>query len=487
MSPTSGVEQRRGLSWCGVLGLVGTTCIVLGASRTDSPFTSKVPGSWFFGAPRLRPASGHDEWVGLLLTYAGVLMLITAWYCILTFCLPQERIGRLWAVLGAWITPLVVSPPLFSRDVYAYAAEGKLAAAGISPYAHTLASLGKSPFLEFVDPLWRNTHAPYGPFFLDLAGAVAGVMGHSVVGTVEGLRILAVVGVLLVAISIVPLARSFGRDPSTAFSLAVLNPLVLVYLIGGAHNDALMLGLLVSGVAVARARHPVIGIVLCSLAASIKIPALIGVVYIAWMWAGREAGAARRFGYLVLGGAIGGACMAVVSIWSGYGWGWLTNVSEPGKVVSWLDPATAAGLAAGHLLHLLGGGQHTHGCVLVARDVGLAAACAVALVMLLRSERLGVSAAIGWSLLAFALLGPIVWPWYETWGIVFLAVAANTFARWVILVLSCVGCFATMPFHVTLTALGGVVLGLGLGLLVAALVIFMVLMRRVYSEVTVGR
>ena len=40
-----------------------------------------------------------------------------------------------------------------------------------------------------------------------------------------------------------------------AFGLAVLNPAVLLVLLGGAHNDALMLGLLVAGCALARRHH----------------------------------------------------------------------------------------------------------------------------------------------------------------------------------------------------------------------------------------
>ena len=63
----------------------------------------------------------------------------------------------------------------------------------------------------------------------------------------------------------------------------------------------------------------------------------------------------------------------------------------------------------------------------------------------------GMARALGWSLLAVVFLGPIVWPWYETWGLVFLALAADVWSRRVVLVLSTVACFATVPAHVTAT------------------------------------
>ena len=75
-----------------------------------------------------------------------------------------------------------------------------------------------------------------------------------------------------------------GRDEAVAVALAVLNPLVLLVLLGGAHNDALMLGLLVAGCALARRGHVVIGLAFSALAGEVKIPALIGVVLIGWWW-----------------------------------------------------------------------------------------------------------------------------------------------------------------------------------------------------------
>jgi hypothetical protein len=288
---------------------------------------------------------------------------------------------------------------------------------------------------------------------------------------VEGYRLVALAGVLLIAASVPVIARSVGVAASPAFVLAVLNPLVLLYLVGGAHNDALMLGLLVAGVALATARHPVIGILLCALAAEVKIPGLIGVVFIGWAWAGGGAAPLRRLKFVAAAVLIGGAAMVVVSEASGLGWGWLSNLSDPGTVISWLDPATAAGLVTTHALHLIGVTAQVHPVVVVWRIIALVLAGTITLTMLIRSDRYGLPKALGISLLAIVFLGPIVWPWYETWGLVFLAFVAQLWARRLLLVLTAVGCFATVPAHVTLTA--GEVL-----LLVAVLALLAVMVLR---------
>ena len=49
------------------------------------------------------------------------------------------------------------------------------------------------------------------------------------------------------------------------------------------------------------------------------------------------------------------------------------------------------------------------------------AAAAIALYCLVNRERLGVLSALGITMMAFVLLGPVVQPWYLTWGIIIVA------------------------------------------------------------------
>jgi hypothetical protein len=242
-----------------------------------------------------------------------------------------------------------------------------------------------------------------------LAGWSASLSLHHALVTVLLLRLQSVVGVALIAYCVPKLAVSFGRDPGPAFVLAVLNPLTLLALVGGAHNDAIMVGLLLAGVTAARAGRPGWGVALCALATCIKVPAAIGVVYVAWDWAGPRAAWARRAAVGAKALAVTIAVTGVLTVVSGLGWGWLSNLGTPGTVRSWMAPATAVGLLVSGSAHVMGIG------------VGLLSAAAIAVWCLRNRERIGLLGALGTTMMAFVLLGPVVQPWYLTWGIIIVA------------------------------------------------------------------
>jgi alpha-1,6-mannosyltransferase len=246
--------------------------------------------------------------------------------------------------------------------------------------------------------------------------------------------------------------------------------LLLVTLVGGAHNDALMLGLLVAGLALARTGRPVPAVVLCALAATVKVPAFAGVVFVGWAWPGADAEWRHRLRTTACAVAGGAVVVVAVSLASGAGLRWLT-AADPGKVVSWLDPATAAGLLAAKLTTALGLGVHTTGAVGAARVAALAVAAVIGLVLLRSTDRVDLPAALGWTLLAVAVLGPVVWPWYETWGLALLALTAGTAARRAVFVISAVGCFGTFPSGVTVPPAALMVSVIFLALWTAALAI----------------
>ncbi len=216
-------------------------------------------------------------------------------------------------------------------------------------------------------------------------------------------------------------------------------------LLGGAHNDALMLGLLVAGCALARRHHVLPGLVLCALAAEVKVPALIGAACIGWWWGAPVPQWTRRLARVAAAMAVALGLMAVIGAVSGLGWRWVSGLSNPGVVVSWLDPVTAVGLTLGHAAAAVGAPGHSAVFVDGARIAGFGLAAVVSVGLILRSDRVGDLQALGWSLLVFVVLGPVVWPWYETWGFVFLAVVAEGWTLWLLVALSAVACFADIP------------------------------------------
>jgi hypothetical protein len=431
-----------------ILGFIAVTAIMLGSVPQGSPFVLKLPGAWFFGVPAVGSTTKAPlNFLGLIAMYGGLVLFMRVWYGLIR-TLSQVKgvpVRKLVMVLALWIVPLLLAPPLFSRDIYSYAAQGEMMSHHISPYHYGPGVLGAAPSVTLVDHLWLNTPVPYGPLFMETDGVLTSASGHNELVDLVLLRLLALVGVGLMAMSIPSLARSLGRDPAYAFTMAVLNPVTILHLVGGAHNDALMLGLLMAGLAVARRGRPVAGIVLCALAAAVKVPAALGVIYIGWDWLGTGLPVRARIRPVVTAGLIASAVMAALSIVTGLGWSWVLNLSTPGTVRSWVAPATGAGIFVTDLAHLVGIGVSLHTTLTLTRGLGVLVAGGAAVLLLLRSDRIGALRAMGMTMLIIVALGPVVQPWYLSWGLVVLAPVATGKVRTLIVGSSIAAAFIGLP------------------------------------------
>jgi alpha-1,6-mannosyltransferase len=472
----------------GAAGAAGSCCVLLGVLRPGSPFVAPGASSWFWTSPAVpagRPES-TSQFLGIMLVYLGLALLLGAWFETIRATRAGSRITlrQLRLVLVAWAAPILVAPPLFSRDVYSYAAQGQMVSRGLNPYLHGPSALGGDggSFLTLVDPLWRHATAPYGPAWERLSGWLVQLSGYRVVWAVVGFRLVAMIGLALLAWGIPALARAANRDDTKAFAVAVLNPLVLLVLLGGAHNDALMLGLLVLGCVLAARRHPLGGLACCALAAEVKAPALLAALFIGWAWWGQGQDWKAKLAKALLAVCFTVAVMAAIGAGVDLSWRWVGALLGAGTVVSWLDPVTAIGLALSHLANAAGyhGGptSFVHG----SRAVGLAVAAAVTVRMLIRPPDPGPDPepktepvrALGWSIFAFVMLGPVIWPWYYAWAFVLLAVVAEGWTLRLVAALSAIACFATMPTPRLLTSAPAPALAIGwtlLGALVAAYVV----------------
>jgi len=447
-SPTSRTPLPRSrLVRPALLGFVAIVAISIGASQPSSPFALKLPGAWFFGVPAPGEHPGQKGlFLGLVLVYGGLLLLMRVWWELIQLTWHHEvEIRDLAWIFALWVLPLLFAPPIFSRDIYSYAAQGEMMSRGISPYHYGPSVLGAGPYVTPVDPLWLNTPAPYGPLFLWVAGMIAKVTFHKELATVVGLRLLALGGVILMAIAVPKIARIYNVNAGAAFALAILSPLTVLNLVGGAHNDAIMLGLLLLGIVAAKRGHPIWGIVICTAAAAIKVPAALGVVYVAWDFKGPGIPVKERLKPMVLCGVLSVALMSGFSLMAGLGWGWVANLATPGTVRSWLAPATALGLGLGAMFHAVGLHVATHEVLSGTRVTGLLAAAVIGLVLLFKSDEVGDLKAMGLTLLIFVVLAPVVQPWYLSWGLVTLAFVATGWLRSLIVWLSMGSCFIGLP------------------------------------------
>ena len=130
---------------------------------------------------------------------------------------------------------------------------------------------------------------------------------------------------------------------------------------------------------------------------------------------------------------------------SGLGWGWVSILGTPGAVRSWTAPTTSLALLFTGVAHLAHIGVGLGGVLTVARFFGLLAAGVVGVWLLLNSDRIGTLKAMGVTLLVFVVLGPVVQPWYLSWGLILLAPVALGRLRSLIIGLSMVTAFIELP------------------------------------------
>ncbi|MEU0074187.1 polyprenol phosphomannose-dependent alpha 1,6 mannosyltransferase MptB [Streptomyces sp. NPDC006332] len=398
------VDLRR----CQVLGLVGTTFLAAGGESAGALPVREL----------LAPSSAHAA-LGLVGAYFGVVLLIAAWVLLGRLIRGPEPPGprALMAVLVIWAAPLLLAPPLFSRDVYSYLAQGAMVDAHMDVYAHGPARLG-GPLAAEVSPLWRHTGAPYGPVFLGVASALSGLTRGELPAGLFGMRLVALLGVGLMAAALPRLARHSGADPAAALWLGALNPLVLLHLVAGAHNDAIMLGLLGFGLVAALGRWPVLGAVLVTLAALVKAPAALGLVAVVVLQV--RAGADRTRAVVTTVVAATVTTVAATTA-AGTGYGWLRALDTPVSSQNWAL-TSLLGRATGALLERLGSDLAPL-AVPVWHAVGMVAAVVSVLVIWLRLRPRPVYA-LGLSLAAVAAFGPAIRPWYALWGLFLIAAAA---------------------------------------------------------------
>ncbi len=387
-----------------------------------------LTGSAWVGAGRPSPGVGTAS---LACGVAGVGLVVLSWV-LLGRAIPDSRWLR-WT-LALWCAPLLLAPPLFSGDVFSYLAQGEIAARGLDPHAVGPASgLGAaSEVVARVGVHWRDTPSPYGPLFGVVERLVARLSAGDPVTGVLLHRLVGLAGLALVVRAVPRLAARTGASPRAALWLGVLNPLVLWHLVAGAHNDALMLGLVLAGTVAALGERVVLGIALISLAALVKLPALAALAVVGTVLARRGGGGV---GDLLRAGAGVVASFAVVaaavSLSSGLGFGWVRALGTAGRVESWLAPTNWFGFLTGGIGSLFGA-RITQEMIAVGRVAGAAlAVCGVAFVLLgqLRG-RVDAVASLGLALGLVVVLGPVVQPWYVLWALVPLAACRLPTRAW---------------------------------------------------------
>ena len=447
-------RRRRGgfvapLSWT-LIGFTGSTLLTLAGSRLGG---GRV--TWWFD-PHLGATKSSER----VVFYLGVSLLIAGWLG-LGILARSPRLTPRWISLTAllWCLPLALGAPLFSRDIYSYLAQGTIAHLGLSPYHATpaaLGQLGQTHVLSAVDPFWRHVTAPYGPLFLGVISLIVSVTGPHLVAGVIAVRAFDLIGLLLVAAFVPRLARRCGADPVRAVWLAAASPLVLLQLVAPAHNDLLMAGLMVAGVSVALDGRWLLGVALCALATTIKLPAVVAVAFVALVWIRAQPNWRSRALRTAQAAVVALATLGLVTLITGFGLGWISSglFATPARVRLAITPATDISWTAAKLLHDAGVGASFRVLHAVLRAVMFAASALLALLLAWRARTATLAPYLGLVLIGFAIGGPALWPWYLSWGLVLVAAWRPAQFSWLTAVALVVGSILVRPGGILALPLG---------------------------------
>jgi alpha-1,6-mannosyltransferase len=238
--------------------------------------------------------------------------------------------------------------------------------------------------------------------------------------------------------------------------LGAANPLLIMHLVAGIHNEALMLGLMLAGTEFALRgvdaagpllqkrvvwpRGPaewarwlplanlLLGTVLITMSSQVKLPSLLALGFVAMALACRWGGSLKAF--LVAGGsltAVSVAVMALIGWASGLGFGWLFTLGTANVVRSWMSLPTLLALGTGQVGILLGLGDHTTAVLGLTRAIGVFTIAIIVTFLLLAvlRGRLHPVGGLGVALGMTVLLFPVVQPWYVLWAVIPLAAWAT--------------------------------------------------------------
>jgi alpha-1,6-mannosyltransferase len=407
------------------LGLLGSVLITAGglgagSTKPHDPLLESLHLSWL--------RFGHGLVLSSILLWAGVALMLVAWVLLGRRALAgrsSEFVMR--ATTAFWLGPLLLSVPVFSRDTYSYLAQGALLRDGFDPYAVGPVA-NPNALLDNVSPIWTITTAPYGPAFILIAKVVTMLVGNHVIAGTMLLRLCMLPGLALLIWATPRLAHHLGTDGAVALWICVLNPLVLIHLMGGVHNEMLMVGLMAAGIALTFQGRHVVGIVLITVAIAVKATAGIALPFLVWVWMRhlrdrRGYHPVRAFLAAIAASLlIFAVVFAILSAVAGVGLGWLTALAGSVKIINWLTVPTAVA----NLIHALGSGFFPvdfYATLRINRFIGIAI-IAVSLPLLwwrFRRDDRAALTGIAWSMLIVVLFVPAALPWYYSWP---LAVAA---------------------------------------------------------------
>ena len=231
---------------CGLVLLAATVEIVLDAAQEHSPLIPRSPhiATW------LRSLGG--ERLGYRVFLIALLAFSVAYVVLLVLARARshsDRTAARWAIGLVAVLNLIVfaGPILISTDVFSYIGYARMGVVhGIDPYTHGPVAIVGDPVFRYVGHDWLKVATAYGPLYT-LITYPLGLLG--VIGALWGMKLYALIASSMTLALTWRVARRRGRDRVFALLAVGANPLYVIYGLGGAHNDLIMLALMMAAVA----------------------------------------------------------------------------------------------------------------------------------------------------------------------------------------------------------------------------------------------
>ena len=253
-------QPRPAGGWLGpaALAAVSASVALMVATGAQRPSAAEVAVPTAYPWPPWAAATHPSEalvavsmWVAVLLGGGGVALGLLA---VRRGWRPQPRILIIGSALA--VATLLVIAPMGSGDMLDYAAYGRLAALGHSPYLVTPFSLkvAGDPIGTITPVIFEHDPSVYGPLETAAQWAASKLAGDSVAKTIFWLKLLNALAYLALVVALDRLLRGDSAQRVRAHLLWSINPLMLLAVMAGGHSD--VLGTCLAVLALIAARRP---------------------------------------------------------------------------------------------------------------------------------------------------------------------------------------------------------------------------------------
>ena len=433
-----------------LLVVVLVCLIVVALAAQNSGWLSPTARPQFYPAWLSGPLSGlwptsapaHHT---LRLWVSGLLGVMFVAYVLVLH--DVRRIDARWligAILAVHLL-FLLAPPLQYTDVFNYINYGRM---GV---VHHLDPYTTLPLREpHSDPAyslsnWHYLRSPYGPLFTLMTYALVPL---GVAASLWAIKIIVAICSLGLLTLVWRMARLLGRSPKLAVAFVGLNPIVLVWGLGGEHNDFIMMFLVFGAIFLLLAPrlrrelgqlgNDVLRLgslhIDYELAAGVVLVAAVGIKASAAIFLPLAIVIARRRRSLLIGIA-GAAALLILASLLAFG-PHLGGVRAQSTLVSPEGLPNLLGM-------LLGLGGETAAL----RGLLSGVAAAVILLAAARAWRRPLGAMEYGCVCALALIFTLGWsaPWYVLWVLPFAAVLASNRWRWLVILYTLYALIASGP------------------------------------------